>query len=174
MLEEAQEVLRQVAQYTEPANHVQRVCDHPAQIIALQKQITDLQAQQFLPVQWIQTERANPVRGLENELGEARTRPVVEGMNTQPCDDHLAMTHNAQQSGEEVRGSRMQFANALTLGARVAPMAPQTHKDTGQKFPDSLDFSGSDRTQMTGWIAQLRMVIQHKPASFPDKQSKMR
>lgn len=51
MLEEAQEVLRQVAQYTEPANHVQRVCDHPAQIIALQKQITDLQAQQFLPVQ---------------------------------------------------------------------------------------------------------------------------
>jgi len=48
MLEMAQEVLRQVAQSTEPASVVQRVCDHPVQLIALQKQITDLDAQQCL------------------------------------------------------------------------------------------------------------------------------
>jgi len=43
LLEEAQEVLRRVAQYTEPGAMVQRVCDHLAQINALLKQITDLQ-----------------------------------------------------------------------------------------------------------------------------------
>ena len=37
-----------------------------------------------------------------------------------------------------------------------------------------MDFSGSDRTKVSGWIAQLRMVIRHKPARFPDEQSKMR
>jgi len=35
MLEEAQEVLRRVAQYTEPASTVQNVCNRLAQIIAL-------------------------------------------------------------------------------------------------------------------------------------------
>jgi len=49
MLEEAQQVLRRVAQYTKPVAMVQRLCDPPAQIIALQKQITDPQTQQFLP-----------------------------------------------------------------------------------------------------------------------------
>jgi hypothetical protein len=29
-------------------------------------------------------------------------------------------------------------------------------------------------TQLTGWIAQLRMDIRHKSSSFPDEQSKMR
>jgi len=41
-------------------------------------------------------------------------------------------------------------------------------------FPNSLDVSGSDRAQLRGWIAQLRMVIRHKPASCPDEQSKLR
>jgi len=45
MLETAQEVLRRGAQYTEPQRVVQRVYDHPAKIIALLKQITDLLAQ---------------------------------------------------------------------------------------------------------------------------------
>jgi len=67
----------------------------------------------------------------------------------------------------------MQLANALKLAARVAPVAPQTLEDRGQKFPDSPDFSESDRTQLSGWIAQLQMVIRHKPASFSDEQSKM-
>jgi hypothetical protein len=84
------------------------------------------------------------------------------------------MIRDARQSGEEVRGLRMPLANALMLAARAAPAAPQAPEDRGQKFPDSPDLSGSDRTQLRGWIAQLRMVIQHKPASFPDEQSKMR
>ena len=69
---------------------------------------------------------------------------------------------------------RTQLANALTLAAGAAPAAPQAPEDRGQKFPDSPDFSGPDRTQMRGWIAQLQMVIRHKPASFPDEQSKVR
>jgi len=84
------------------------------------------------------------------------------------------MTQDARQSGEEVRGLRTQLANALMLAARTAPAAPHTQEVRGQKFPDSPDFSGSDRTQLRGWIAQLRMVIPHKPTSFPDEQSKMR
>jgi hypothetical protein len=60
------------------------------------------------------------------------------------------------------------------LAARAAPAAPQAPEDRGEKFPDSPDLSGSDQTQLRGWIAQLRMVIRHKSASFPDEQSKMR
>ena len=81
------------------------------------------------------------------------------------------MTQHAQQSGQEVRGLRTQLANALMLAARAAPVAPQAPEDGGHRFPDSPDFSGLDRTQLRGWIAQLWMVIQHKPASFPDEQS---
>jgi hypothetical protein len=84
------------------------------------------------------------------------------------------MTQNAQQSGKETHKLRMQLANALTNAARASPAACQAAEDRGQKFPDSLDFSGLDRTQLSGWIAQLWMVIRHKPASFPDTQSKMR
>jgi hypothetical protein len=42
MLEEAQDVLRRVAQYMELASTILRVCDHPAQILGLQKEITKL------------------------------------------------------------------------------------------------------------------------------------
>jgi hypothetical protein len=84
------------------------------------------------------------------------------------------MTWGAGQSREEVHCLRMQLANALTLAARAAPAAPQAPEDRGQKFPDSPDFSGSDRTQLRGWIAQLRMVIRHRPASCSDEQSKLR
>jgi hypothetical protein len=67
----------------------------------------------------------------------------------------------------------MQLGNALTLAAREGPAAPLALDDRGQKIPDSPGFAGSDKTQMRGWIAQLRMVIQQKPTSFPDKQLKM-
>jgi hypothetical protein len=46
---QAQEVIVRIAQYSQPVRTIQAVCDHPNQIIALQKQITDLQTQQFLP-----------------------------------------------------------------------------------------------------------------------------
>jgi len=68
----------------------------------------------------------------------------------------------------------MQLANALSLAASAAPPAPHGFEEQGQKFPDSPDFSGLDRTELRSLIAQLRTVIRHKPSSFPDEQSKMR
>jgi hypothetical protein len=84
------------------------------------------------------------------------------------------MTRDAGEASEESRNLRTQLANALSLAARAAPPAPQQPEDRGQKFPDSPDFSGADRTQLRGWIAQLRMVIRHTPSRFPDEQAKMR
>jgi hypothetical protein len=69
------------------------------------------------------------------------------------------MTYDAQQSEEEVRGLRTQVANALTLAAWAAPAAPHAPEDRGQIIPDCLDLSGSDRTRLRGWIAQLWMII---------------
>jgi hypothetical protein len=150
------------------------VCKHPQQIIDLQQQITDLQTKQFLPQQCDHTEFEQPIQTLTTEREEALRRPVVPGTNEDLQQELDDMTRDTRQSGEEVRGLRTQLANALTLAARAAPAAPQALEGRGQKCPDSPDFSGSDRTQLRGWIAQLRMVIRHKPASCLDEQSKMR
>ena len=171
---QTQEVLMRVAQYSQPIREVQMICEHPQQIIDLQQQITDLQTRQFLPPQCDHTELEQQIQTLRNKRDEALSRQPAPGTNQDLQQELDDMTRDARQSGEEVRGLRTQLANALTLAARVAPAAPQAPEYRGQKFPDSPDFSGSDRTQLRGWIAQLRMVIRHKPASFPDKQSKMR
>jgi len=97
--------------------------------------------------------------------------PAAPGTDKELRQELADVTRNAQQSGEEVHGLRTQLANALTLAARAAPAAPLAPVDTGKKFPDSLDFSGLDQTQLRGWITQLRMVIRHKPAGFANKQS---
>jgi len=83
------------------------------------------------------------------------------------------MTRAARQSGEEVHASRTQLVNALSLAAWAAVTPNQQLEDRGQKYPDSPDFSGSDRTELRGWIAQLRMFIRHTPTSFPKEQLKM-
>jgi len=171
---QTQELLMWVAQYSQPIREVQMVCEHPQQIINLQRQVTDLQSKQFLPPPCDHTQLEQQMETLRNERDEALRRPVAPGTNEDLQQELEDMTRDARQSGEEVRGLRTQLANALTLAARAAPAAPQAPEDRGQKFPDSPDFSGSDRTQLRGWIAQLRMVIRHKPASFPDEQSKMR
>jgi len=171
---QTQEVLMRVAQYSQPIREVQRVCEHPQQIIDLQRQITDLQARQFLPLQCDHTELEQQIQILRTEQDEALRRPPAPGTNKDLQQELNDMTQDARQSGEEVRGLRTQLANALMLAVRAAPAAPQASEDKGQKFPDSPDISGSDRTQLRGWIAQLRMVIRHKSASFPNEQSKMR
>jgi hypothetical protein len=84
------------------------------------------------------------------------------------------MTRDAREANAEAVSLRTQLANALSLAVRAAPTPPQAQEDREQKFPDSPDFSGSDRTQLRGWIAQLQMIIRHKPKSFSDEQSKMR
>jgi hypothetical protein len=40
---QAQEVLMRIAQYSRPVRTFQAVCDHPSQMMALRKQLTDLQ-----------------------------------------------------------------------------------------------------------------------------------
>ena len=174
VLEEAQEVLRRVAQYTEPKAMVQMVCDHAAQIIALQKQITDLQTRQFLPPECNHLMFKQQLETLSQELEEARRIPRTAGTDEDLRQELDDMARDTRHSGEEVRALRMQVANALSSAARVAPNPPQQPEDRGEKFPDSPDFSGSDQGQLRGWIAQLRMVIQHKPASIPNEQLMMR
>jgi len=152
---QTQEVLMRVAQYSQPIQEVQRICEHPQQIIDLQRQITDLQARQCLPPQCDHTGLEQQIQTLRNKRYEALRRPPAPGTSEDLQQELDDMTRDARQSGEEVRGLRTQLANALTLAARAAPAAPQVPEDRGQKFPNSPDFSGSDRTQLRGWIAQL-------------------
>jgi transcriptional regulator with PAS, ATPase and Fis domain len=141
---QTQEVLMQVAQYSQPIREVQMVCKHPQQIIDLQWQITDLQTRQYLPQQCDHTELEQWIRTLTNKRDEARMRQMDPGTDEELRQVQADMTQDARQSGEEVRGLRTQFANALMLAARAAPATPLAPEDRGQKFPYSLDFSGSD------------------------------
>jgi len=84
------------------------------------------------------------------------------------------MTGDAREASVETRNLKRQLANALSLAVPAAPIPTQDQEDRGLELPDSLEFSGSDRTQLRGWIAQLRMGIRDKPRSIPDEQSKMR
>ena len=154
-----QDVLIRVPQYSQQMREVQRVRDYPQQIIDLQRQTTDLQTQQFLPPQCNYTGMEQQIQTLTNKQNEARRTPAATGTDEELWGELAVMTWDAQQSGEEVCGSRTQLVNALTLAARAALAAPHALEDRGQKFPNSPDFSGSDRIQLRGWIAQLRMVI---------------
>jgi len=167
------EVLMRVAQYSQPIRDWQMVCEHSQQIIDLQRQITDHHAKQFLPPQCDHTKLEHQIQTLRNELHDGVRRPQAPGTSEELQQELDDMTRDARQSREEVRGLRTQLENAMTLAARAAPAAPQAPEDRGQKFTDSTDFSGSDRTQLRGPIAQLRMVIRDKPASFPDELSNM-
>ena len=145
-LVQCQEVLLLVAGYTEPAETVQRVCAYPAQIIMLQKEITDLKARHFLPPTCYHLVMDETIPSIEKDLDEGQRRPADAGSSEELQADLAAITQNAQESREEVWTIQIQLANALTLAARAAPAAPQSLEDKGQKFPDSLNFSGLDRT----------------------------
>lgn len=147
MLEEAKEVFRWVAQYMEPTSMVQRVCNHHAQIIMLQKETMNLKSQQFLPPQCDHTNIKNQRGILTAEPNEARLRPAAPRTDQELWEAMAVMTRDARHSGEEVQGVRTQLANALTLAARAAPAAPCAAKDRDHRIPDSLDFSWWDRTE---------------------------
>jgi hypothetical protein len=68
---QAQEVLMWVAQYSQPVREIQMVCNHPSQIIALQKQVTDLQTKQFLPTPCDHTVQEQHIQKLRSDLDEA-------------------------------------------------------------------------------------------------------
>ena len=102
VLEEAQDVLSRVAQYTKPTAMEQRVCNHPAQIIACQKQITDPQTQQFLPPDCDHSTFEPEPETLRQELEDARRTPRTVGMDEDLPQELDNMTRDARQSGEEV------------------------------------------------------------------------
>jgi len=78
---------------------------------------------------------------------------------------------------QTISGSSPSFEDTVSecpiLSGPRSTNSPRAVDDRWQKFPDSPDISGSDRTQFSGWIAQLQMVKKHMPITFPDKQSKM-
>jgi hypothetical protein len=172
---QAQEVMTSVAQYSQPMRTIQAVCDHPQQVVTLQKQITHLQTKLFLPSpSCAHSAFDQEIEQVKKDLEEARRIPRTEGTDDEIRRELEDMTRDAQEVSIENASLRTQLANVLSLASRVAPTPPQEQEERGQKFPDSPDFSSSDRSLLRGWITQLRMVIRHKPSSFPDEQSKMR
>jgi hypothetical protein len=170
-----QQVLSRVAQYSQPVREIQQVCSHPAEIADLRNQITILRARAELPPMVCDhTDYETQLGTLRNELEVARRTPRVEGTANNKRQELDDMTRDAREASAEAVSLRRQLANALSLVVWAVPTPPQGQEDRGQKFPDSPTFSGLDRTQLGGWIAQLRMIIRHKPNSFPDAQSKMR
>jgi len=133
LLKEAHEVLRSVARYTEPTGMVQ--------IIALQKQITDLQTEQFLPPERDHSTFEQQLETLRQELEVARRVRRTAGTDEDLQQELDDMRRDSRQSGDEVRALRTQLANVLLLAAQVAPTPPHQPDDRGQKFPDSPDFS---------------------------------
>jgi hypothetical protein len=171
---QTQQVLMRVQQNSQPIREVPAVCYHPQQIIDLQWQITDLQTKKFLPQQCDLAVFEQQIYTLMNERDAGRSRPAAPGMDEGLRQELADMIQDSQQCGEEARSSRRHLANSLTLAARAARAVPQALEDRGQRFPDSPNVSGSDGTLLRGWIAQIRMVTQYKPASCLDQQSKMR
>jgi hypothetical protein len=171
---QVQEVLMRVAQYFQPVREIQMVCDHPSQIIALQKHVTDLQMKQFLPASCDYTPFEQQIQQLRNDLDDTRRTPRTAGTDEEIRQELDEITRDAQVASAEASSLRTQIANALSLAARLAPTPPQGPEERGQKFPDSPDFSGLARTQSRGWTAPLRMIVRHKPSSFPNEQLKMR
>ena len=150
------------------------MCQHPEQIIALQKQVTDAQTKQFLPPFCDHTTFERQIQELRDDLDEARRTPQTVGTDEDSRGELDDMTQDAREASEESPNFRTQLANALSLAVQAAPPGAHQPEDRAQKFPDSPDFSGWDRTQLRGWVAQLRMIIRHKASCFPDEQLKMR
>jgi len=90
-----------VAQYSQSIREVQMVCKHPQQIIDLQRQITDLQTKQFLPLHCDNTELEQQIQTLMTDWDEARRRPAAAGTGEKLRKELEEMTRHARQSGEE-------------------------------------------------------------------------
>jgi len=128
----------------------------------------------FLPLTWIHSTIDKRIRSLEIDPVDARRNPALEGTSESLQPERAAITHDAPESGGEVRNFQMQLANSLALAAKAATAARQGQEDKGQKYSDPPDCSRSDCTQLSGWITQLWIVIGHQPGSFPHAQSKIR
>jgi len=95
---QTQEVSTRVAQYSQPIRVVQMVCEHQQQIIDLQRQLTDLQAKQFLSRQCNHTELEQRIWTLTGERDEARWKPTAPGTDEELREELADMTQDTQQS----------------------------------------------------------------------------
>ena len=155
LLKAAQEALRRVAQYPKPAAMVETVCNHPAQIIGLQKHIPYLTKQHFLPQECFHWTLEQQLETVGEQLEGARRTPREAGTDKDMRHEQDDMTHAASQSVKEHQALKTQLGNARSLVAWAALTPPLKPEERGQKFANSLDCSRSDRAQLTGWIAQL-------------------
>jgi len=136
----AQDVMIRITQYLQPVRTIQAVCDHPEIIIALQKQITDLQMQQLLPPFCYYTTFDQQIQQLTNDLNDAwKTSRTVR------MDDDLQrelddMTLDAREAREESRNLRTQLTNGLFLAARAVPPAASNARTEVRKFPTPRTF----------------------------------
>lgn len=121
--------MRGVAPYTESGVLVQMVCDHPTQIITIQKHITDQQAQQFIPPECDHSMLDLQPEMLTRELKEARSIPGTVGTEQDLRQELTDMTEEARQLGEEVRALRTQLANPLSLAVCATPTNPRQYDD---------------------------------------------
>jgi hypothetical protein len=137
-----------MAQYMEPKGIVQQVCNCPAKILVLLKEIMDLKVWQLLPPNYGYTTLEVQMQSPDDDHAEVRWRPAVVRTTEYLHTILAATTLDAYQSGAEVRHLGMQLPLALSLAVRHAPAASQQHGDNSQRFPDSTVCSGSDRTQM--------------------------
>jgi len=126
---QTQEVLMRVAQSSQPIREVQRVCDHLAQIIRLQRQITDLQTRHLVPAECDHSTFEQQLRTLREELEEARRIPRTPRTDEDLRQELDDMTWDTRQSGEKVRALRTQLEIALSSAAWVAPTPPQQFAD---------------------------------------------
>jgi hypothetical protein len=97
------------------------VCDHPAQIIVLQKQITDLQTKQFLPPTCDHMTIEDQMQQLRDELNEARKTPRTVGTDEDLQRELDDMTRDAREASADATSLRTQLANVLSLAAWAAP-----------------------------------------------------
>lgn len=138
----------QVVRYPEPTEMVLRFCSPTSQHIVLQHEITDLRALHFLPLIWEHSAIGEWMWDFENDYTDTKRILAVNGNLMELQADFLAIGWDTQQAGQVFQSLRTWLANALTLAPRLSLPAIQSHDNQGQKFPDSPDCSGWDRTQL--------------------------
>jgi len=110
---------------------------------------------------------------LANQLEKSKEIPAMGKTSKEMEEVLVVVTTDTPESGEEVWNVQIQLANVLTLAVRAGPRALLGQNGKVHQCPDSLDFSRSDQTKVTAWLAQLWMGNQYKPVNCHNKQFKM-
>jgi len=133
-----------IAQYSQPAREVQMVCNHPSQIIALQKHITDLQSQQFLPPQCGHTTITQQIQPQPKKT----RRSSQDSPNPGDRRETSTGTRGDAQNSTAILRGNAQFEDAVSECAFLS----------GTASPNSLQ--GTQR--YTAKISHLPRVYQHR------------